>query len=80
MVPELTFVQLTAHPTEVKRKSILDGEHEIFRLLQQGSNGMGGDHEAELYREILGLWQTALLRPSKLSVHDEIENGTDVCK
>lgn len=83
MVSGLTCVQLTAHPTEVKRKSILDGEHEIFRLLQQGSPagaGAGGEHEAELYREILGLWQTALLRPSKLSVHDEIENGTDVCE
>ena len=35
-------------------------------------------HETQLYREILALWHTALLRPSKLSVHDEIENGLDV--
>jgi len=31
-----------------------------------------------VHREILGLWHTGLLRPSKLTVQDEIENSTGV--
>ena len=31
--------------------------------------------ETDLYRQVLSLWQTAMLRLSKLKVRDEIENG-----
>ncbi|MEO8345561.1 MAG: phosphoenolpyruvate carboxylase [Betaproteobacteria bacterium] len=71
---------LTAHPTEVQRKSILDCEREIARLLMWRDRvPLTPDEQAEfttgLYRQVLALWQTAMLRLSKLRVHDEIDNG-----
>ena len=71
---------LTAHPTEVQRKSILDREIEIARLLaERDQRIMTPDEEAEnleaLRREILTLWQTRMLRTAKLAVEDEIDNG-----
>ncbi len=71
---------LTAHPTEVQRRSILDSEREIARLLQWHDRVVLTPDETEgletgLRREILGLWQTSMLRLSKLRVFDEIDNG-----
>ena len=71
---------LTAHPTEVQRKSILDCEREIARLLMWRDRiPLTPDETQEfatgLYRQVLSLWQTAMLRLSKLQVHDEIDNG-----
>ena len=71
---------LTAHPTEVQRRSILDSEREIARLLQwrdrvEFTPEEVAEFEAGLYRQVLTLWQTAMLRLSKLQVTDEIENG-----
>jgi len=71
---------LTAHPTEVQRKSILDCEREIVRLLQWRDRVELTPEETEefetgLYRQVLALWQTAMIRLSKLRVKDEIDNG-----
>jgi phosphoenolpyruvate carboxylase len=71
---------LTAHPTEVQRKSILDCEREIVRLLSlRDRTVLTPDEVVEwqtsLRRQVLALWQTAMLRLSKLEVRDEIENG-----
>ena len=71
---------LTAHPTEVQRKSILDCEREIARLLMWRDRIPLTPEESRefgtgLYRQVLTLWQTAMLRLSKLQVHDEIDNG-----
>ncbi len=71
---------LTAHPTEVQRKSILDAEREIVRLLVWRDRvALTPDEAAEfstaLYRQVLELWQTAMLRLSRLQVKDEIDNG-----
>ncbi len=71
---------LTAHPTEVQRKCILDCEREIARLLRWRDRTRltpdeAADWERDLYRQVLSLWQTAMLRLSKLTVADEIENG-----
>ena len=71
---------LTAHPTEVQRKSILDAEREIARLLTQRDRMSMTPEEAQewhamLYRQVLGLWQTAMLRLARLRVVDEVENG-----
>ena len=71
---------LTAHPTEVQRKSVLDCEREIARLLIQLEHADSLpeerlESEGGLKRSILQLWQTAMLRLSKLRVIDEIENG-----
>src|SRR5690349_612381 len=71
---------LTAHPTEVQRKSILDSEREIVRLLTLRDRMAltpteAGEWEVDLTRQVLSLWQTAMLRLSKLTVRDEVENG-----
>jgi phosphoenolpyruvate carboxylase len=71
---------LTAHPTEVQRKSILDCEREVARLLQwrdrtQFTREEEAEFEAGLYRQVLSLWQTAMIRLEKLAVKDEIDNG-----
>lgn len=70
---------LTAHPTEVQRKSILDAELEIARLLalrdsQLTPKELRQNTEA-LRGSITTLWQTRMLRYSKLTVADEIENA-----
>jgi phosphoenolpyruvate carboxylase len=71
---------LTAHPTEVQRRSILDAEREISRLLAtRDRTTMTSDEAHEwhlaLHRRVLGLWQTAMLRLSRLRVVDEVDNG-----
>jgi phosphoenolpyruvate carboxylase len=71
---------LTAHPTEVQRRSILNSLDEITRLLNRRDRGEEtAEERAEmdqgLRRLVLTLWQTRTLRTSKLSVLDEVENA-----
>ncbi|GAA5162838.1 phosphoenolpyruvate carboxylase [Viridibacterium curvum] len=71
---------LTAHPTEVQRKSILTCQLRIAELLDQRDRiEMTPDevaqNDAELRRCVLVLWETRMLRPAKLSVLDEVANG-----
>ena len=71
---------LTAHPTEVRRKSTMDREMEIAALLDRRERVQLTPDEAEasdeqLRREVLTLWQTNLLRRTKLTVLDEVANG-----
>ena len=83
---------LTAHPTEVQRKSILDAERDIAQLLAVRDDiqvraqlyNSAKDaltprelaaNEALLRARVAQLWQTRLLRYSKLTVADEIENA-----
>ena len=70
---------LTAHPTEVQRKSILDAERAIAELI--GSRDALfterdlRDNETLMRARVTQLWQTRMLRYSKLTVADEIENA-----
>jgi phosphoenolpyruvate carboxylase len=71
---------LTAHPTEVRRKSTMDREMEIAALLDRRERvNLTPDETAasdeQLRREVLTLWQTNLLRRTKLTVLDEVANG-----
>lgn len=71
---------LTAHPTEVQRKSILDAQIEVARLLVERSAAALTPDELQtndeaLRRVVLTLWQTRILRTTRLTVNDEIENG-----
>ena len=73
---------LTAHPTEVQRKSILDCHLFIANLLAERDRmdmtpDELADNEIALRRFVLILWQTRMLRTSKLTVHDEISNGLE---
>jgi len=69
---------ITAHPTEVRRKTILEVLDQIGDLLVQRSELAPHDDrqlvvDDELATWVLLLWQTALLRLSKLRVRDEIK-------
>jgi phosphoenolpyruvate carboxylase len=71
---------LTAHPTEVRRKSTIDREMEIAGLLdrRERMHLTAEEFEAseeQLRRAVLTLWQTNLLRRTKLTVLDEVANG-----
>jgi phosphoenolpyruvate carboxylase len=70
---------LTAHPTEVQRKSILDAEHDIARLLAERDLPLTPKERARnmtlLQARVATLWQTRMLRYEKLTVADEIENA-----
>ncbi|RZI76450.1 MAG: phosphoenolpyruvate carboxylase [Variovorax sp.] len=83
---------LTAHPTEVQRKSILDAERGIAQLItqrdeiRQRQQLFAGqkdaltpvelaENEHQIRIRVTQIWQTRLLRFSKLTVADEIENA-----
>jgi phosphoenolpyruvate carboxylase len=71
---------LTAHPTEVRRKSTITRELEIAELLDERERSGGdstalADSEERLRRAILILWRTNMLRKTRLRVIDEVANG-----
>ena len=70
---------LTAHPTEVQRKSTLDVHREIARHLAQSDDALTRTEQTELELHLAGListlWQTRMLRWQKLTVIDEIDNA-----
>lgn len=71
---------LTAHPTEVRRKSTIDRERELAELLARRDRLQLTPEEATeidegLRRAVLTLWQTSSLRRNRLKVVDEVVNG-----
>jgi phosphoenolpyruvate carboxylase len=71
---------LTAHPTEIRRKSTIDREMEVAGLLDQRDRlQLTPEEEAAsdeaLRRAVLTLWQTSILRRTRLKVVDEVANG-----
>ncbi|PZU65864.1 MAG: phosphoenolpyruvate carboxylase, partial [Sphingobium sp.] len=70
---------LTAHPTEVRRKSMIDHKNRIADLMQLKDAGRtetddGENLDEAIFRQIALLWQTRPLRREKLFVQDEIDN------
>lgn len=71
---------LTAHPTEVRRKSIIDHRNRIAALMRMKDAGEevteAGDYiDDSIFRQIALLWQTRPLRQERLVVADEIDNA-----
>lgn len=70
---------ITAHPTEVRRKSVLDRTRAITEALSalEQASGEAARHEREieLLREVAIFWRTRLLRGVRLGVIDEIETA-----
>ena len=71
---------LTAHPTEVSRKSILFCQHEVRGLLDDRDRlrltpSELADNEVALRRAVLTLWRTRMVRSTRLAVIDEVKNG-----
>ncbi len=71
---------ITAHPTETRRRTVFVTQHRITELMRLHAEGHtetddGRNIELELRRQVLTLWQTALIRLSRLQITDEIEVG-----
>jgi phosphoenolpyruvate carboxylase len=71
---------LTAHPTEVRRKSMIDHKTRIAELMALGDAGRthagpGETLEAAIRRQVALLWQTRPLRRERIRVADEIETA-----
>ena len=71
---------ITAHPTETRRRTVFDTQNRITSLMRLRLHGHdetedGRLIDTELRRHILTLWQTALIRLSRLKIADEIESG-----
>jgi phosphoenolpyruvate carboxylase len=69
---------LTAHPTEVMRKSMLDHRARIAELMALRDTGAtetasGDVIEQAILRQIALLWQTRPLRRERMQVQDEVE-------
>ena len=67
---------LTAHPTEVRRKSAIDREMDVAQLLAERDRVELTPEERAisdeaLRRAVLTLWQTNILRRTRLAVVDE---------
>ncbi len=71
---------LTAHPTEAKRRTVRDNlvrlRHNLLRLQQ--NDLLPREQEqivAQMRGELVGLWQTDLIRPNAPTVLDEVARG-----
>ncbi|OYD70008.1 phosphoenolpyruvate carboxylase [Rhodococcus sp. OK302] len=71
---------ITAHPTETRRRTVFETQSRITELMRfRERTALSVDETADvdldLRRQILTLWQTALIRLSRLRIQDEIEVG-----
>ncbi|MEI9904158.1 MAG: phosphoenolpyruvate carboxylase [Asticcacaulis sp.] len=68
----------TAHPTEMRRASVVEREYEIAQLLQAyekiANPAEKAALEEDLFRAVALLWNTRLNRPERITVQDEINN------
>ncbi len=70
----------TAHPTEARRRAVMEGLRQIFVLSERLYDPFLGDAErAEITHDLAArikvLWRTDELRKHKLEVEDEVRNG-----
>ncbi|MGB3710814.1 MAG: phosphoenolpyruvate carboxylase [Erythrobacter sp.] len=73
---------LTAHPTEVRRKSVIDHRTRLADMMKRRDAALsaGADVapiEREIKQQIALMWHTRTLRRDKLEVTDEIDNALD---
>ncbi len=71
---------MTAHPTEVRRKTVFEVQRRVLELVhRRDRTDLDPSERAEwdraLWRTVLTLWQTALLRLQRLRLSDEITEG-----
>ncbi|HEY4609855.1 MAG TPA: phosphoenolpyruvate carboxylase, partial [Ilumatobacteraceae bacterium] len=71
---------LTAHPTEIRRRTIQSIQTAVAALMEQRDR-VDMNHiefaewSDELWRQIVTLWQTAMLRLTKLRLRDEVNDA-----
>jgi len=71
---------ITAHPTEVKRRTVLEKHRKIYLAIFKKENPIWTNREKEIIREeIIGevqkLWQTGDIRLEKPNVEEEVLSG-----
>ncbi|MDF0528550.1 phosphoenolpyruvate carboxylase [Tsukamurella sp. 8F] len=71
---------ITAHPTETRRRTVFETQHRITELMRYRDRteldaGEEARIELALRRQVLTLWDTALVRLERLRIQDEIESG-----
>ncbi len=81
MVNRLHYAPVfTAHPTEARRRAVMEGMRRVFLICDQLYSPILGPNdqrelEARLAAEIQVMWRTDELRSAKLEVRDEVRNG-----
>ncbi|OJW45431.1 MAG: phosphoenolpyruvate carboxylase [Thiobacillus sp. 65-1059] len=81
MVNRLHYAPVfTAHPTEARRRAVMEGMRRIFLICDELYSPTLGvndrrELEAQLAAEIQVGWRTDELRSAKLEVRDEVRNG-----
>ena len=80
LMVELVF---TAHPSEAKRRSIRAKLRRMRKSLQEFDSAdllprERARHEADMRSELVLLWQTEFLRPSRPTVLDEVDRGLSI--
>jgi phosphoenolpyruvate carboxylase len=71
---------ITAHPTEIRRRTLTQKYHRIAHLLQQGDHPGLGDRdrarlESDLQREIVAIWESDEIRRERPTPLDEARSG-----
>ncbi|MFT4044710.1 MAG: phosphoenolpyruvate carboxylase [Gordonia sp. (in: high G+C Gram-positive bacteria)] len=71
---------ITAHPTETRRRTVFEAQNRITEYMRfRGRTELTPAEDAEVIegikRQILTLWQTALIRLERLTIQDEIRSG-----
>ncbi|MDL9935816.1 phosphoenolpyruvate carboxylase [Gordonia sp. ABSL1-1] len=71
---------ITAHPTETRRRSVFEAQNRITELMRlRARTELTPDEESAtleaIRRQILTLWQTALIRLERMTISDEIRSG-----
>jgi phosphoenolpyruvate carboxylase len=75
---------LTAHPTEVRRRAVVEREAEITRLMSLRRHHLPPPAEQQirddLFRELALLWKARMHRPERISPADEIRNSLAIVR
>jgi phosphoenolpyruvate carboxylase len=85
IVPRMAVAPvLTAHPTEVRRRAVVERESEIARLMSLRTHHLPPHVEArlrdDLFREVALLWKARMHRPERITPADEIRNSLAIVR
>ena len=85
LVPQMAVAPvLTAHPTEVRRRAVVEREAEISRLMSLRTHRLPVPVETrlreDLFREVALLWKARMHRPERITPGDEIRNSLAIVR
>jgi phosphoenolpyruvate carboxylase len=85
LIPKMAVAPvLTAHPTEVRRRAVVEREAEIARLMSLRTHrlplAMERRLREDLFREVALLWKARMHRPERISPADEIRNSLAIVR